>query len=143
MPNYRKKGAILFIVIAALLMVSILATVILRIISNQSRLSHHQVSRIQGQYAAKAAINYALDKLRRNDDASWSATTPIIPVRKRMCREVAGPNCNTPAIIEPDLPRSIQYVDITVYDPAAAAPNQGISGTRKITAIAEYTYTTP
>lgn len=142
MPNYNKKGVILFIVIVIIIMVSIMSTIILRIVSSQSRLSHHQVSRIQAQYAAKAALIYALDKLRRND-ASWSATTPVNPVEKRMCKEVAGPNCNTPDITEPDLPSSVQYVDITVYDPAAAAPNQGISGTRKITATAEYTYTTP
>lgn len=123
------------------MVVSVLATVILRIISNQSRLTHHRVSRIQSQYAAKAAVIYALDKLRRNDDPSWSDTAPLVPVVKRMCRQVAGPDCSVPDVIEASLPPSIQYVDITIYDPAAPAPNQGISGTRKVSVKAYYTYT--
>lgn len=141
MPNYNKKGVILFIVIGVIMVVAMLSIVILRIISNQSRLTHHQLSRIQGQYAAKAGVLYALDKLRRNDDLSWTNTTPLVPVVKRMCKQVMAPDCNSPAIIEKDLPPSINYVDIYVYDPAAPPPNQGISGTRKVSAKATYTYT--
>ncbi|PIQ91077.1 MAG: hypothetical protein COV71_01185 [Candidatus Omnitrophica bacterium CG11_big_fil_rev_8_21_14_0_20_41_12] len=135
MPDSNKKGVILFIVLGVIMVSVLLATVVLRIISSQSRLTHHNVTRIQAQYAAKAGFLYAFDKLRRGD-AVWSATTPVAPVIKRMCKQ-AGPGCN---IIESDLPISIQYVDITVYDPAAVAPNQGINGTRKITAKATYTY---
>jgi len=110
------------------MVVSVLATVMLRIISHQSRLTHHQVSRIQAQYAAKAALVYTLDKLRRNDDASWPATGQYT---KRMCRS----GCD---INEPNLPNSIQRVDITVFN-----INTGIPGTntRKISARAIYTYT--
>ncbi len=107
------------------MVVSVLATVMLRIISNQARLTHHQVSRIQSQYAAKAAIVYTLDKLRRNDDASWPAVGQFT---KRMCRS----GCD---INEGGLPSSIQRVDITVY-----APGSGISNTRRISAKAIYTY---
>lgn len=142
MPNLNKKGVILFIVIGIIMVVSVLATVMLRIISSQSRLTHHQVSRIQAQYAAKAGVLYALDKLRRGDDLSWSATIPAVPVVKRMCKQVAAPDCNAAGvIIESNLPNSIKYIDIYVYDPLAPAPNQGISGTRKVSAKADYTYT--
>lgn len=135
MPNYNKKGVILFLVIIVVILAAILATSILRIISSQSRLTHHQISRTQGQYAAKAAVIYAMDKLRRNDDPSWSATTPAAPVTKTMCRSGCDVN-------EPDLPNSIQRINITIYDPADPHPeHQGISGTRKITATADYTYT--
>ncbi|MDO8488931.1 MAG: hypothetical protein Q7S42_02315 [Candidatus Omnitrophota bacterium] len=125
-PNCSKKGIILLIVLGVILLVVSLTTVILRIISNQSRLTHHQVSRIQAQYAAKAGVIYALDKLRRNDDVGWPASGEYI---KTMCRS----GCD---INEPDLPNSIQQVDITIYDTGT-----GISGTRKISAKTTYTYT--
>lgn len=64
MLNHDKKGVILFIVIGIIMVVVILCTVILRVIANQSRLTHHQVSRIQAQYAAKAGMVYALEMLR-------------------------------------------------------------------------------
>jgi Tfp pilus assembly protein PilX len=134
MSNFGKKGVILFIVLGLVLVVATLAVAVLRIISNHSRLTHHQVSRIQAQYAAKAGLIYALDKLRRNDDASWSATTPATPVTKTMCRS----GCD---INEPDLPGSIQSINITIYDPLAVWPNQGMAGTRKVSVTATYTYT--
>lgn len=144
MPNCNKRGVILFIVIGVIMVVAMLSIVILRIISNQSRLTHHQLSRIQAQYAAKAGVLYALDKLRRNDDLSWTNTTPLVPVVKRMCRQSTCPDGNSADIIEPSpdgLPASIQQVDITVYDLAAPPPNQGISGTRKVSAKVTYIYT--
>jgi len=110
------------------MVVSVLATVMLRIMSNQARLTHHQVSRIQSIYAAKAGIVYALDKLRRNDDnACWPNTGTYT---RRMQR--SGSGCD---VIETDLPQSIQYVDITVEE-----PNSGISNTRRVRAKAEYTF---
>lgn len=60
----NKKGVAIFMVLATILIVVILANVILAIISNQSRLSRHEVGRIQAYYAAKAGIVYALEKLR-------------------------------------------------------------------------------
>jgi type II secretory pathway component PulK len=50
----------LFIVLIAV----ILAQVMLSILRSHSRLSHHQVSRIQAQYAAMAGVVYAYDSLR-------------------------------------------------------------------------------
>lgn len=126
MPNRSKEGAILFIVVGIIMVVSVLAIAMLRIITSQSRLTHHQVSRIQSQYAAKAAVIYALDKLRRNDDPAWPASGQF---SKTMCRS----GCD---INEPSLPYSIQRIDITVYDIGT-----GISGTRKVTAKTIYTYT--
>ena len=65
MPKHNKKGAILFIAIGVIMVVSFLAVVVLRIVSNQASLTSHQVNRIQAQYAAKAGMVYALDQLRR------------------------------------------------------------------------------
>ena len=129
MPDYNKKGILLFIVLATIILVSILCTVILRIILSQSRLTHHQVSRVQAQYAARAGINYALDKLRRNDDPLWPPTGSYT-------RTMYRSGGSYPNFTEPNLPSSIDSVVITVY-----APGSGVSGTRRIRAIAYYTYT--
>lgn len=51
-------------VLGTLLVVVILANVILSTILSQSRLTHHQISRIQAYYAAMAGMNYALEQLR-------------------------------------------------------------------------------
>jgi hypothetical protein len=72
MLSFSKKGLILFIVIGIILVVGILAIVVLRIIGSHARLTHHQVSRIQAQYAAKAGLVYALEKLRIGKPDGWT-----------------------------------------------------------------------
>ena len=128
MLDRNRKGMLLFIVLGVIIVVTTLSTVILRIILTQSRLTHHQVSRIQSQYAAKAGINYALDKLRRNDDANWPNTGEYTWIMRRS-------GSTPPVLDEPNLPGSIDRVEITVYDSGS-----GTSGTRKISAKAIYTY---
>ncbi len=54
----------LFIVIGIIMVVVILTTVALRIVASHARLTHHQVSRIQAQYAARAGMVLALENLR-------------------------------------------------------------------------------
>jgi len=129
MLKRNRKGVLLFIVLGTIIVVATLSIVILRIVLNQSRFTHHQVSRIQSQYAARAGVNYALDKLRRNDDANWPATGSYMRTMRRTGTTI-------PDFDEPNLPGSIDRVEITVY-----APGSGISGTRKISAKATYTYT--
>ena len=129
MPNRNRKGVLLFIVLGTIIVVCTLGIVILRIVLNQARLTHHEVSRIQSQYAAKAGVIYALDKLRRNDDANWPATGSYMRTMRRT-------GSSLPDFNEPNLPTSINKVEITV-----SAPGSGISGTRKVSAKAYYTYT--
>lgn len=130
MLKRNKKGVILFIVIGVIMVTIALSVVILRIISNQARLTHHQLSRIQAQYFAKAGVIYALDKLRRNDDATcWPSAGPF-PYTRYMKK--TGSGCD---IIELDLPTSWQ-VDIVVD-----APGTGPSGTQKVSAKTAYAYT--
>jgi type II secretory pathway pseudopilin PulG len=62
-PNIGKKAMVLLIVVAAIIIVSTLASVILSIILNQFRLTHHQTSRIQAYYADQAGMNYAIERL--------------------------------------------------------------------------------
>ena len=130
MPDSNRKGVLLFIVLGVIIVVTILSTVILRIMLSQSRLTHHQLSRIQSQYAARAGINYALDKLRRNDD---SVNWPNIGEYTRIMRRSGA---ISPDFNEPNLPGSVDRVEITVY-----GPGSGLSGTRQISAKAIYTYT--
>jgi len=64
------------VVLATLSVVVILANVVLSIISSQSRLTQHQVGRIQAYYAALAGMNYAYEMLRRGPAAGgWIATS--------------------------------------------------------------------
>lgn len=60
----NNKGIVLVIVLATILVSVLLATAVMHLITNQSRLTHHQLSRIQAYYAGKAAITYAQEKLR-------------------------------------------------------------------------------
>jgi hypothetical protein len=100
-----KKGAILFIVLMAIFTVVLLSSIILTIMSTQSRLTLHQISRIQGYYAALAGINFAIDKLRLgNDPGNWPTSGNYT---RTMCRS----NCN---ITDANLPTVIQQVNITI-----------------------------
>ena len=118
---------ILFVVIGIIMVVGILAIVILRIIGSHARLTHHQVSRIQAQYAAKAGIIYALDKLRRDDDAA------CVSAGGWTMQSSGAGAC---VVIESALPDSVSQVVITV-----GAPGTGILGTRQVSATATFTYT--
>lgn len=64
MVKSKEKGVVLFIVLATLMIVIVLANAMLNIMSSQSRLTHHQVSRIQAYYAAQAGMNLAIERLR-------------------------------------------------------------------------------
>ncbi|MDD5505627.1 MAG: hypothetical protein PHR73_02595 [Candidatus Omnitrophica bacterium] len=125
----NRKGILLFIVLGAIMVVATLSTVILRIILTQSRLTHHQVSRIQAQYAAKAGVVYALNKLRNNDDANWPSTGEYTRIMRKS-------GATSPDFNEPNLPGSVDRVEITVY-----GSGSGVSGTRKLSARAIFTYT--
>ena len=57
-----------------------------------------------------------------------------------MCKTVWAPDCSTPDILEYSLPKSVLYVDITAYDPAAVWPNNAVSGCQKVSAKATFTY---
>ena len=110
------KGIILLMVLLVIFVVVALANVILMQITSQSRLTHHQVSRIQAYYAAQAGMNYALENLRNGNTGNFSL-------------------CNSAACTynDPDIP---YRVDVTI-----GAPGSGISGTRRIDIRATYTYT--
>lgn len=125
----NRKGVVLFIVLAVLMIVIILASVILSIMSSQFRLTHHQVSRIQAYYASMAGINLAYDMLSQGDNnvGNWpqpATVTPNLFYSRFLCKTASsGANCNTAdAIVDSNIPSSIQVVQITVTDKNAANP---------------------
>ena len=92
-----KRAIVLIMVLATLLVVAILATILLNIILSHSRLTHHQVSRIQAYYAAMAGMNYTLEQLRTG---AWTFSP-------NSCPDPAG--CN---LSDPDFPPTIQSVRV-------------------------------
>ena len=67
----KNKGVALFVVLATVFVVVVLANIALNVMVSQSRFTHHKVGRIQAYYAAWAAINYANEMLRTN---TWDAS---------------------------------------------------------------------
>ncbi|MBM3244224.1 MAG: hypothetical protein FJZ15_00325 [Candidatus Omnitrophica bacterium] len=60
----RNKGIALFLSLAVAAIVIVLANIIMNIMLSQSKLTHHQIGRIQAYYAGLAGINLALENLR-------------------------------------------------------------------------------
>ena len=107
------KGVILLMVLATVLIVALLANIILRLISTQYKLTHHQIARIQAYYAAMAGVNYALDNLRRG---AWTVNS---------CLESAG-GC---PLNDSDFPDTIIQPVTIIIRPSGSAdcinpPNQ-------------------
>ena len=134
MPANR-RGFALYLVLTILMVVVILANVVLNLITSQSKLTHHQIKRIQAYYAAQAGINYALENLRVNN-AAWMSSAGN-PKTYYICRQAGGPGpCSSvvaPNITDIDLPAAVGYVEITVQEPNVS------SGDRPVTARVNFT----
>ncbi len=63
----RRKGVAMFMVLATILIVVVLANVALTIVANQGRLTRHEVGRIQAYYAAQAGLEYTMMKIKVGD----------------------------------------------------------------------------
>lgn len=129
----NRKGVILFIVLSVVLVVVILSGVILTIISSQSRLTHHQVSRIKAYYASKGIMNYALEMLRIGTwvpNASGGANKYAC---HRGCIDVSFPAAYT-INTDPDIPYIIQ---VTIHP-----KNDALGSTvTQLDIKTQYTYT--
>lgn len=124
----HKRGILLFIVLGMLFITLILMTIILNIIPTQSRITLHQIRRIQAYYAAMAGVNYAIDKLRRNDDpVCWSTAGSYT---WSLCSSGCSNACDINDSAFPDF----LQVAITVDN-----PNTGINNTRPINVRVVYT----
>ena len=86
----KKSGIILFIALMTLLIVVLLANVVLSLMSSQSRITQHQIGRIQAFYAAQAGMVYALEMLRKGTaSGGWNQAS-------------CGPPANPPGCVRPD-----------------------------------------
>lgn len=128
------SASALFVTLFTIMITVVLANAILNIIGNQSRMTHHQVSRIQAYYAAMAGSNFAIEKLRLNNDAVWPATGTYI---RKICNTnplcaPVGPlgSCD---VDEPAFPCTINFVVITVGPPGVS-----LNGTRTIQSRVDY-----
>ncbi len=95
----NRKGVAIFMVLATILIVVVLANVVLAIISNQSRLTRHEVGRIQAYYAAQAGLVLALERLRNGSwvyGANCTSGTPCTVVDGGFAPYIVG---NTVSII--------------------------------------------
>jgi len=126
----------MYMVLATLMVVVVLANVVLTIIASQSRLTHHQVSRIQAYYASMAGINYATEMLR-SGNADW----PLPAADESYTRTIRHSGSTPPDINESDLPLQVQNVTITISgkDIAGCDPPSGVPVC--LSATADYTYT--
>ncbi len=114
-PPQRNRGVVILIVLVTLMVVTALSQVVLTIILNQARITHHQVSRIQAYYATLAAMNLARESLRLG---LWTTGTYTL-----------GPSGCT--INDANIPHR---VTITI-----GAAN-GTTGVRQIMLSTDYTY---
>jgi len=95
--SLNKKGIILYLVLGTIMIVVVLANIVLTVILSQSRLTHHQVSRIQAYYAGLAGMNYAFEQLRLGNwqtgtyELNDSSFPPIIR-RQPLRISISNPN---------------------------------------------------
>ncbi len=71
----NNKAVVLYMVLATILIVALLASILLNLTLSQARLTHHEVSRIQGFFAAKAGLVYAYEQLRSGAWPTSSSTS--------------------------------------------------------------------
>lgn len=125
----------MYLVLSVLIVTVLVANLFLSLVLSQGRFTHHRVSRTQAYYAAKLGMNYAIEMLSRRDP-DWPATGTYT---RRICRTSAA-GCNK---IEPDLPHTINSINITVGSAIAAPAPAGFAhlvGTRPINITVDYLY---
>lgn len=131
LQGWGKKGIALYLALSMILMSIILANVILSIILSQSRLTQHQLGRIQAYYAAWAGVNYAIDSLRQG---TWPMPGSGSSYTRNLCN-----GCTNPGDVdEPDLPSAIQNVLITISDRDAPNCDPPLNSSVCVSAAASY-----
>lgn len=128
MPDRKRQGIALFIVLGIIMVVVVLATVILRVTSTQSRLTHHQIERIRAYYADKAGMNLAFYNLNKGN---WSP--PASGVRYYCINGAVDSVTCTATVTDATIPYNVQ---IAVYP-----QNSGLNQTIKLEVKTSYTYT--
>ena len=126
------RGVALYLVISSLFIALILSSVILRTVLNQTRLTHHGVSRIQAYYASYGALNYSFAKIR---EGVWPIPAlGSAAVSYTMCRRNSLGVC-TCNYCDDEIAMPISVIVIT-FDNSNTGPNN----TLRVSASATYTY---
>ena len=124
----NSRGVALFITLAAVAIVVILANVVLNIMLSQNRLTHHQVSRIRAYYAGQAGMVYTLEMLK---NGTWVASPSSTKYAcHRSCIDAVSPSYAIPT--DADIPYNIQ---VAIYPLGS-----GISSTTRIDVKTDYIY---
>ncbi len=129
-----KKGVALFIALSTVLIVVVLANIILNIISSQSRLTHHEVSRVRAYYAAQAGINYVIDQLTKG---AW----PVTSLANRYFCINGCIDSGASSLLnynDADIPYKVQ---VKIYPSSGASTGNPPTGTIRLDARVDYTYT--
>jgi Tfp pilus assembly protein PilX len=100
---HSRSGMALYLVLAVLMVVTLVAGMFLNLILSQSTLTQHQVSRSQAYFAGRMGMNYAIEMLRQND-TNWPDSGSY---NRTICRTGCDKN-------EPDLPAAINNITISV-----------------------------
>ena len=122
----------MYVVLAILLVVVVLASVILNIMMNQSRHTRHQVSRIKAYYAGQACMVYTLEMLRTK---AWVPNAASGAVKYACMGTCVGVTPSYTIPVDPEIPYNVR---VTI-NPLGS----GISGTTKLDILTEYAYTGP
>ncbi|MDD4980862.1 MAG: hypothetical protein PHC54_06335 [Candidatus Omnitrophica bacterium] len=122
----KKRGVVLFLVLATVLVAVILANIILSFVLSQYKLTHHQTSRIRAYYAALAGMNLARENIRLG-------TSGWVPAAGSVTKTLCSSGCD---VIDNDIPYK---VSITIGAPGTSIDRIG----RKISIKTTYTYAAP
>jgi Tfp pilus assembly protein PilX len=115
-----RKAMALTVVVTMLIVVLTLAYIVAQLVSNQSRLTNHQVERARAYYAGLAGVNLAIDGLRY---LSWTSGN----------RSLCASSCTAN---DGDIP---YRVDINIADaPASGTPVSGVPNAKVITINVDY-----
>ena len=97
-----KKGIALYIVLTTILIVTVLANIVIRMMLTHARVSRHELSRTQAYYAGLAAMNWARAQLEVGNFFCNPA------INTNSCRAPAGCVFNDPAL--PNTIRSVRVI---------------------------------
>ncbi len=123
-------------VLAILFGVILMSGVVLNLITSQSKLTDHQVKRMQAYYAAQAGMNYGFEQLRIAAVGSPWLTDTVSSRTFRICGsayQLANPGlCNGNNVTESSFPPIINFVNITI------GPRDAVTNERAVNATVDY-----
>lgn len=127
------KGVVLIMVLATVLITFILTDIVLTIVKGHYDITHHKTSRIRSYYADMAAMNLAMDKLRRGewscrgDWAPWSKPFDCTPYY--LCPTTNCPGSPADDIYDSDIPYVVTIQITRLHYPATEPPSYRIRAT--------------